>query len=436
MRGRAVVAVAVLFGLALLLIPVSARAQETQPAGEGKMTLNLPDVPFGTFLKLLAEKSDLKLVTSAEIARKTVSCYLPEVTAKEALDAVCGAFDLSQEVQPETGVIVIKDSETAFFPLEHVGAKEAQTVVPALISANGKVSYDEKNNVVSVRASRQEMANVRAMISKMDETPRQVLIEATIAEITDSVAEQMGIRWDVDASFRGAARLTKLPFKGSFVSMDEDAKAWTYGFISFQDFFVQLQFMEQDGTAKILATPRITVLDRKSANFQVLAHTVVATKITRQEGSLELVNQEPIYADVGVSLTCVPHIHPDNKITLDIAPSVSTAAKSRFFSEAVDTFNRSATTTVMADDGETIVIGGLLRNDATETIHKVPYISDIPILGYLFTHRDISNQKTNLVVFLTLHLLDKEKIKKDVESRTKILMLMPKDNGDSSPAVK
>jgi type II secretory pathway component GspD/PulD (secretin) len=255
----------------------------------------------------------------------------------------------------------------------------------------------------------------------MDATPRQVLIEATIAEITDSVAEQIGIRWDVDASFRGAARLTKLPFKGSYVTMDEDAKAWTYGFISFQDFFVQLQFMEQDGKAKILATPRITVLDRKPANFQVVSHIVIATKVTRQEGSLELVTQEPMDADVGVPLTVVPRIHPDNSVTLEVAPSVSTAAKSRFFSEAVDTFNRSATTTVMAQDGETIAIGGLLRNDATETIHKVPYISNIPILGYLFTHRDISNQKTELVVFLTPHLLDKEKVRKDVESGKRIL---------------
>jgi type II secretory pathway component GspD/PulD (secretin) len=203
--------------------------------------------------------------------------------------------------------------------------------------------------------------------------------------------------------------------------LDEDAKAWTYGFVSFQDFLVRLQFLETEGKAKVLATPAVTVLDRKPANIQIIEHTVIGTKITRQESTLDLINQEPIYADVGVTLTVLPKIHPDNTITLDVMPSVSTAAKSRFFSDFVDTFNRTATTTVIADDGETIAIGGLLRNQAQETLHKVPYISDIPLLGYLFTHKDIVNTKSNLVLFLTPHLLDKERIKEDVEIRTKAL---------------
>ncbi len=419
MRGRAVGAVVILCGLAFWLMPVSARGQDVaaapQSGSDEKMTLNLPSVPFGAFLKLLTEKSSLKLVTSPEIAKKQVSCYLPNVTAREALDGVCNAFDLSEYPDPVTGVIAIKDSETGFFPLENVGAKDVQMAVPGLLGNAGKVGYDEKNNFISVHGTRQDIDNVRAAMQRIDATPRNVRIEATIAELSDSAEELIGVRVDPNVSFRGASRLTKLPFKNQYTTVSEDAKAWTYGFISFQDFFIQLQFMEIDGKAKILATPSLTVLSGRTANFQAITHTVIAQKITRQESTLDLVNIEPIYADVGIQLTCLPRVHTDNTITLDIQPSVSTAQKSKFFDQSVDTANRAATTTVLANDGETIAIGGLLRTDMTETVRRVPYLSDIPILGYLFRHRDTSNARTDLVVFITPHLDDKGQMSKVVE---------------------
>ena len=432
MRARVVGVTVVLFGLALLLMPVSARGQSgdglpavagatAAPAGDERITLNFPDVPFGTFLKALTEKSNLKLVTSPDIAKKAVSCYLPNVTAKEALDAVCSAFDLCEVPDPSTGVIVIKENDSALFPLEHVGAKEAQTVVPSLIGTLGKVSYDEKNNYISVRGTPRDLRNVRDAMATIDATPRNVRIEATIAELTETASELIGIRWEPNILFRGAVLRNRIPFHSDLMLLDADSAAWSNGFLSFQDFLVQLQFMETDGTVKILATPQVTVLDGKPANFQNTGHIVVGVKVTRQEGTLNLVNEEPIFSDIGVTLTCVPHVHPDNKITLEVTPTVSTAARSQFFPDFVDTFNRQATTIVMADDGETIAIGGLLRDNVTQVIRKVPFIGDIPILGYLFRHKDQITQKTNLVVFLTPHLVDKENMKKEVQSYKDLL---------------
>jgi type II secretory pathway component GspD/PulD (secretin) len=362
---------------------------------------------------MISDASGMKLITSAEIARKSVSVYLPGVTAKEALQAVCAAHDLYCEEDKDTGVIVVKEVGLAFFPLEHVDAKQVQLLVPGLMGPKGKVAFDDKNQFITVQGTHSEIEMVRALVQRIDETPRQVLIEATLAELDETAEAELGIRWDVN--------MTKLPFGTHWVTLDEDAKAWVYGFVSAQDFFVQLQLMETDGKANILANPRICAVDRKEASIQVVAHTVVATKLTRQTGTLDLVTEEPVYADVGVTLKMTPRIHPDGKVTLVVEPSVSTATRSRFFAQGVDTNIRNASTTILAGDGETFAIGGLLRNDVTETKRKFPFLGDVPVLGYLFSHKATTTRKTDLVVFLTPHLLTSEKIKADYEKRKDVL---------------
>ena len=221
-------------------------------------------------------------------------------------------------------------------------------------------------------------------------------------------------------------RKTKCPFSSEWVDTSEDPDAWTYGLVSFQDFFIRLEAMETDGNAKILAKPRITTLDNKQAEIRIQSHIVVATKLTRETEGLDLVTEEPIYADAGVVLKTTPKIHADGTMTLTVQPEVSTAARSAFFEEAVDTFIRAASTTVLLEDGQTIATGGLLRTDESEEIKKIPCLSDVPYLGLLFTHKRKLIGKTDLVVLLTPHLMNAERISEDVLEQKARLGLLPK----------
>ena len=428
-----------------------------------------PGAPLGTVLKMITELSGMPLLTSPEIAKKPVSVYLPNVTGKQALDSVCEAHDLYYEQQIGTGLYVVKqiDSEVfileranvteikdvvnvlvgedlgqevevdaknnllavratkrgldavrqfiakvdsrprqnaAYFALEHVQAKDVKTVVEALVGEQGKVEADEKNNILAVDSTKGNIETIQQLITEVDVAPRQVLIEATLAELNDDASEELGILWNARFSYKGGARQTRFPFESKWLGGDSDV-GWTFGEVSFKEFQVQLDAMETSGDAKVLASPRIRALHGEEAEINITTKTVVGTELSGEDET-GLVNVKPIYEDVGVSLKVVPMVHSDGNITLKVEPSVSTAKESSFFEEQVDTFNRTATTTVSVINGETIAIGGLLQNEETDKITKVPILGDIPLLGKAFTHSSKESKKSDLVVFLTLHIIE------------------------------
>ncbi len=437
MSKRSLAAVLVLALAIGLWSSAPAWGQEQGSAPE-RMSLDLPSVPLGTFLKLITEQSDLKLVTSAELAGKPVSVYLPDVTAREALDAVCSAYGLEVEeregqeiliIRKKTEKIEVREADSAIFKLEHVQAKDLLPIVRTLLGEGGNVNVDEANNILAVRAEKGDIEKVRELILEVDKHPRQVLIKAVIAELTDDAVKQLGIQWEPVGWMRGSARLTKFPFALELVESSEDPG--TYGVVSFQDFFVRLEALENEGSVKILASPRITTLDNKEAVIRIVSHTVVATEITHRAGELDVIVEQLIYADVGVTLKTTPQIHDDGTITLVVEPTVSTATRSHFFEEAVDTFERSVTTTVHLKDGETIALGGLLRDDKTKQVTKVPLLSSVPILGpLLFTHTRTVSQKTDLVVFLTPIIVDSERMREDVLKLRGRMEMLPEPEGE------
>jgi len=389
----------VLVGLTAML--VTAADPEPAPSPTGRITLNFPSIPFGTFLKVLARAGDMKVIAGPKVAGKVVSVYLKDVTPRQALEAVCDAHDLFVDRTNPDGIIIIRERDVRFIALEHLDAKAVQQLLPAVVGEGGKMSFDEVNNVIAVQGGRRGLNRVEEMVRQMDRTPKQVLIRAALVELGEDAARQMGIRWEPAGFLRGAARQSRFPLKSPFI-VDEavSADAFTYGLVNFQDFLVDLKFLERDGKANILASPRIAALHGKEAEIKIITNTVIATKLTRESEDLNLVTEEPIYAEVGVTLKTTPRVHPDGKITLVVEPTVSTATRAAFFDEAVDTFERSARTTVMVDNDATIVIGGLLRTDHTTTVRGLPFLGRVPLVGYLFAQRDRVDKKTDLLIFL------------------------------------
>lgn len=413
-RWRAVLCVMFL----LLFSPAFVVQATPQEVVAERMTLNLPEVTLGAFLKIVTEKSGMKLITTADLAKKPIAVYLPEVTTEEALDAVCAVYDLHWALQPGTDIVIVKEVDVTYFSLENVEAKDVKNLVITLVGDTGKVTADEQNNVLAVRSGRQGLNQVRKLIEKIDATPTQVLIEATIAEISDDAQELLGIRWNVDAMVSGATRETSLPFgHDPLAVLRRTATTTTFGTVSFEDFSARLQAMKTQNKGRILANPRIATLDGKQALIRIVTNQVIAEKLTRSEDGFTLVSTEPIRADVGVTLQITPKVHPNNEVTLIVEPTVTSAAESAFFNEAVDTFERSAKTTIRMQNGQTIALGGLLREEDIEVIRKVPFLGEIPLLGRLFTHKDKIGRGTNLVVFLTLHVLDEETMEKETAKR-------------------
>lgn len=446
------------------------------PVQAGRATINFPPpgVTLGAALKAISELSGMKLVTSADLAKKPVSLYLPDVTGEEALNSICEVYELHYERQTQTGLVVVKQLDTAvfllksanasevkdvamaligdeagqeveidkknnvlvvrgtrpgiakieqflaqvdgrprrgsaYFALEHVEAEDIKSIVEALLGESGRAQVDAKNNLIAVEAVDGDIEKVRELIRDIDVPARQVLIEAMIVELNDNAEKNLGIQWNAAAEVTGALRYTKFPFSSdTFWSDSDDDGEDQYGTVSFKDFAVGLEALEEDEEANILASPRIRVLDRKEAEINITTKTPIGVQTTTtSEGGGARV-EETQYEEVGVSLKVKPYIHSDGTITLTVEPSVSSASKTSLEGiDGVETFQRTASTTVVVADGETIAIGGLLQEDKKEIVRKFPVLGDLPLLGrLLFTHTTTASDKKDLVVFLSLHIVE------------------------------
>jgi len=216
MSKRSITAVLVLALAAGLCAPRSAYSQEQ---AQDHMTLDLPSVPLGTFLKIVTEQSDLKLVTSSELAQKPVNVHLPNVSAREALDAVCTVYGLVIEETPG-GILVIKEKpvpvhveDAAVFKLEQAAVKDLKPAVAALLGEKAKTDFDESTNVLTVRALEKDIAKVRELVATVDAFPRQVSIETVVAEVSGDFERKLGIRWEPVVSYQGARAQDQVPLQ-------------------------------------------------------------------------------------------------------------------------------------------------------------------------------------------------------------------------------
>ncbi len=178
--------------------------------------------------------------------------------------------------------------------------------------------------------------------------------------------------------------------------------------LSFADLSATIQALETKGLAKILAQPRIAVQNDHAANINITNHIAMAIKTTYDDAG-NIVSREPLYGDIGVDLKTTPHITEGGDVILEVEPSVSSAAASPFFEEAVDTTKRSAKTIITVKDEGTVVIGGLLLKNTNTTVTKVPFLGSIPLLGLLFRYNHEEEVTTDLVVFLSPIILTEEK---------------------------
>jgi len=275
---------------------------------------------------------------------------------------------------------------------------------------------DEQTNALVVTAPPKVMRSMMAVIDKLDIRRAQVLVEAIIVEVSGDETDQLGITWaalgkddivgltgtDITTSigdFAGAigGDLTTLPLSdpGALFGIGrlrDDGSGWA----------ALIQALESDSDTNIMATPNIVTLDNEEAEINVGQEVPFVTGSFSNTGStggavnpFQTVQRE----QVGLKLKITPQINEGDAVLLKIEQEISgLAAKG----EAVDlvTTNRTLTTSVIVEDGGTLVLGGLLQDNLTEQVQKVPILGSIPLLGRLFRSEKVSLTKTNLMLFI------------------------------------
>jgi len=306
---------------------------------------------------------------------------------------------------------------TEVFPLDYAKAESLKDKISEMVSKDvGSVKFDEKTNKLVVKDTQQKIEDMRKVINAFDEKTREVLIDAYIVQVTLSDKYSYGIDW-LDIAKIGGVKLTgdtNLSTGLSNVTPNTLSIATTG-----RNYTTIISLLKTYGETNVLSRPRITVMDRQEAKILVGAKEVYVTSdVTTTSGGTYHTTDHVQFVDVGVRLAVTPEISRAGFVTLKIKPEVSNADATKTVElKNPDGSTRTivpyvttseAETSVVVKDGTTIIIGGLMKDTLVDHREKVPFIGDIPLIGKLFSAKGKSKEKTELVIFLTPHIIEGE----------------------------
>jgi general secretion pathway protein D len=288
---------------------------------------------------------------------------------------------------------------------------------------------DKTTNSIIITATPQDYAVIATVIDQLDVMRPQVLVETLIAEVNVDFARDLGIQWLLanpegdNVTFGSVGETSR---KGSLAGTIATALAGetptvtvppvpvppagiTLGYLNIDEDFLKA-FIELDASASnndfnVLSAPHVLTLDNQKAIINVSQNVPFITQQVKDviSAGAATTNTTFEYRDVGIILEITPHISPDRMVRLEIKQQVNDAQLQLVATDttALTEFKREATTTVMVKDRHTIVLGGLMQDNDTVTVGKVPFLGDIPVIGWAFKHETTSRKKTNLLLFIT-----------------------------------
>lgn len=322
---------------------------------------------------------------------------------------------------PRTPTTTAPGQPTTLTPTTELRTGAAATVTGGgkFVSPETKVFADEITNSLIILATPADYSFIEETIKKLDVLPRQVVIEALVAEIKLTDDLSFGLAWSLKTDLNVSLK----PFDNKFnldsqmgqrptvLGSGEDAATLSgsgFTFLATDSAGIvraRLEALAQDSRARVLASPHILVLDNREARIQIGDQVPIATSETNITGTTQI--QRTIqYKDTGVILNVKPQINEGGLVTIELSQEVSTYSIQKIFdSDQVVISKREATTNLVAQNGQTIVIGGLISEQTSKAREGLPFLSKIPLLGYLFGATTDKYERRELVILLTPHVI-------------------------------
>lgn len=294
-----------------------------------------------------------------------------------------------------------------------VGGAGGSTTPAAVSTPDLTIQPAPELNAIVVRGTPAAVAAIEPLIADLDVRRPQVLIEAAIVEITGENAEALGIQLGLGAAAINAGSggatsfgLLGLPLRSILATLGVPAAGATLsegvsGNIRVSnDFSILVQALGSSTRANLLSTPSLTTLDNEAAEIVVGQNVPFRTGSYATDGNTTTPFTTIERQDVGITLRVIPRVHQGNVVRLEVAQEVSSLVGAVTGAADLITNRRSIQTTVLADDGQTIVLGGLITDDRQQVRSQVPVLGSIPVLGEAFKARRESQTKRTLFVFL------------------------------------
>ncbi len=440
---------------------------ETKEYEGQRLTLNFQDIETRAVLQLLAETSGRNIVVS-DTVQGNVTLRLRNVPWDQALDIVMTTKGL--DMRQNGNVIIVAPAEeiaaretadleakqaiselepvySEFLQVNYAKASDLAALISAeggggnsLLSERGSIAVDDRTNTLLIQDTAERLQDIRRMVTTLDVPIKQVLIESRIVVVSDDFSRNLGVRLGLTAfnenstdglttiSGTGAGTDTMIgsaldnlsdPANGTIypvqvpelgnrynvnVPITDAAGRFALAILE-SDFLVDLELtaLEAEGRGEIVSTPRVITANQKEARIEQGVEIPYQQSASSGASTIQ-------FKKAVLSLTVTPQITPDNKIIMDlkvhkdnVGDIISTGGLGGTV-PSIDT--RSVETQVLVADGQTVVLGGIYETERRETINKVPFLGDIPGLGYLFRSKSRVDNKAELLIFVTPRILD------------------------------
>ncbi|MDX2410761.1 MAG: type IV pilus secretin PilQ [Woeseiaceae bacterium] len=440
---------------------------ETKEYEGQRLTLNFQDIETRAVLQLLAETSGRNIVVS-DTVQGNVTLRLRNVPWDQALDIVMTTKGL--DMRQNGNVIIVAPAEeiaaretadleakqaiselepiySEFLQVNYAKAGDLAALISAeggggnsMMSERGSLAVDDRTNTLLIQDTAERLQDIRRMVTTLDVPIKQVLIESRIVVVSDDFSRDLGVRLGLTAfnenstdgltTISGSGSGTDTMIGSALDNLADPANGTIYPIelpqlgnrynvnvpitdaagrfalaILESEFLVDLELtaLEAEGRGEIVSTPRVITANQKEARIEQGVEIPYQQAASSGASTIQ-------FKKAVLSLTVTPQITPDNNIIMDlkvhkdnVGDIISTGGLGGTV-PSIDT--RSVETQVLVADGQTVVLGGIYETERRETINKVPFLGDIPGLGYLFRSKSRIDNKAELLIFVTPRILD------------------------------
>ncbi len=444
----------------LLYLPASAQeAQQPPPADQRgsahRQNFNFSNMEIRSAFKGLAASGRVDIVVSPNVTGTNVNLQLTDKTWQEAMLILCQMYSLKYLVEDnylyvqnlvdynkssvENATAMQQAGSMAplmrdIIKLKNAKAKDLEESIKGLLSSRGRVNVVERNNALLIFDTRSNIGEIRSAIRDLDIETYQVNIQAQLIQVDADALRELGVDWqfglgkgllDPLKTNPGALPTTKSDFTmlgtsnqsglgsgsgsasgtggvgaatGAAAAVGGVAGATTqfaFGLLN-GNLAVAVANLLKTARGEVVAKPQITTIDNTEA--RIFMGEQVPIRVLDANG-----RQAVQLQDAGTSLTVTPHVTADGRILLDLFPEKNSFRVDASAGTILQ--KQSAKTSVVVNDGETVVIAGLTTKEETQSETGIPLLMDIPILGYLFKHTATQTRKRDLIIFVTPHIV-------------------------------
>ncbi len=379
------------------------------------VTLNFKNTNIKEVFELLSKLSGINILFDEEVRAQPVTVFMKDVSFPYALNLLLSTNKLFMKKLSVDTIIIIPKTKAKMdqyqdlvmktFYLTNAKAKDTVNLLRSMLDTR-KVYVNEVLNSVTLRDTPEKMKLVEKVIAANDLKEAEVILDVEILEIARSKTLKYGWNFNPGLSASAAIQGATAGSVPGTISLS-DLRKVTGENVMLSIPGVVINLLKQDADAQTLANPRVRVLNNKQAKFHIGDRIPIQTSTT-QGTSVAVTTSTFEYKDVGIKLNIEPNVHLNNTVTLKLGLEISSLGDAITFGNGQVQYKfgtRNTDTTINLRDGETVIIGGLIKDEERKSSNKIPLLGDIPILGKLFASSGNETIKTDILMSITPNIV-------------------------------